>query len=787
MTDSKTMVQEKTAFFAYPAQPTAIANTIETAVEKYNSSINNVNLEVWSKNDISGIPIIAPILSKIKQCEYMAADITYLNDNVTFEIGYAIGSSKRVFLFKNLTFEGEVSLAKQVGIFDTLGYLEYENSDDLYKMLQVRSYKPLEIDIDLNRLAPLFIVEPSKRNDDFGVLISRIKKARWRYRSFNPSEDVRLAAMDALRHVGESAGVVAPLLAEGVVKQREHNLRAMFVAGVAIGVGIPTLVLHPADYMPPLDVRDLTQKYKTPEDIRDLVQQFSLDVTEQLQLQEKSVETTKSSILTSLRIGDPTAENEMTTLSEYYLETDEFQRALRGEVNLVVGRKGSGKTALFVQLRDKKRRNRNNVIVDLKPEGYQLIKLKEEVLEYLSAGSQQYLITAFWEYLLLLEITYKVLEKDKSRHLRDHELTDPYTVLEDLFAGDGYVAEGDFSERLGRLSSSLSDQYKYRFREAGKVKIDASLLTEILYKHNIRELYRKLSDYLQKKGEVWLLFDNIDKGWSVEGVEDIDIFVLRCLIDASRKIERDFRRKSIEFRSIVFIRDDVYSLLMEESADYGKDMRASLDWSDSVLLREVLKRRVVNALPDGSGENFDETWFKVVVSHNDGETSMEYMIDRSLMRPRNLIKLFRYSLGYAINLNHTKIEVEDINRGLKIYSVDLLTEVDREITDIFPKAKNLVYEFSNENSEFSHDDLLVLIQCADLNIDEAEKVITFLLYYGVLGVRRGNGDPVYIYNVNYKMELLKVRVKKWSESTKYVINPALWPALTIDTDQLKLV
>jgi hypothetical protein len=50
-------------------------------------------------------------------------------------------------------------------------------------------------------------------------------------------------------------------------------------------------------------------------------------------------------------------------------------------------------------------------MVDLKPEGYQLIKLKEDLLSYLTEGSRQHLITAFWEYLLLLEVTYKVLEK----------------------------------------------------------------------------------------------------------------------------------------------------------------------------------------------------------------------------------------------------------------------------------------------------------------------------------------------------------------------------------------
>jgi hypothetical protein len=85
----------------------------------------------------------------------------------------------------------------------------------------------------------------------------------------------------------------------------------------------------------------------------------------------------------------------MTTLGDYYLPTNDYRRASRGEANLVTGRKGSGKTALWIQLRNEARQDVWNGVVDLKPEGYQLIKLKENLLTFLSAGSREHLITAF--------------------------------------------------------------------------------------------------------------------------------------------------------------------------------------------------------------------------------------------------------------------------------------------------------------------------------------------------------------------------------------------------------
>jgi hypothetical protein len=267
------------------------------------------NLERWEKNDISGIPLTDPIFSRIVTGEFLAADVTYLNENVTFEIGYAIGTKKRCILFVNSTHAGDRELANNIGIFDTLGYDRYENSVTLTKLMVNRTdYSPIEFDVAVNHQQPVYIVEPAKKNDAHLMLVSRTKKARWRYRSFNPDEDIRLSALDAIRHVAQSAGVIAPLQAASVQNSREHNIRAMFVAGLAVALEIPTLIIHAADYSPPLDVRDLTKKYRHPNDIIDAVQAFSLDITDYNQWggpKKSSV----STVLTRLSVGDPTAEN----------------------------------------------------------------------------------------------------------------------------------------------------------------------------------------------------------------------------------------------------------------------------------------------------------------------------------------------------------------------------------------------------------------------------------------------------------------------------------------------
>lgn len=472
------------------------------------------------------------------------------------------------------------------------------------------------------------------------------------------------------------------------------------------------------------------------------------------------------------------AENEFRELKHYYLQTDEFARALRGDVNLVVGRKGTGKTALFSQLRDKKRNNRRNVVLDLKPEGYQLVKLKENVLDYLSAGSKEHLVTAFWEYLLYMELCYKLLEKDKQTHLRDPDLYEGYQRLESLYKQAPGTSEGDFSERLLTLADTIIDEYTASYDDTDEVRLTAGEITNLLHSTIILDLRKELGRYLRTKEDVWVLFDNLDKGWSAFGLKHGDIVLLRSLIDATRKMQRELSREGHDFYSVVFIRNDVYQLLMDESPDFGKESRASLDWTDGDALREMLRKRLVaNDLPDEL--DFSQLWRRVCVALYHGEETSQFLIERSLMRPRNLLKLFQACKGFAVNLRHDTIEQADIDKGLRSYSNDLLVDADQELTDIEPQAKGLIYQFIGESPEHSEEDIRIILGMNDIDDSKRESVVDFLLYYGFLGIRYLAQEPEYIYDVGYDMRILTTRITKNSGAISYVLHPAFWPALGV--------
>lgn len=768
------------AFIAYPSRDPQLLGIMRSAIQKANTAQNSVHFDSWEFNDIPGTPLISPILEKIDDSSFIVADITFLNPNVVYEIGFAIGKGKRVFLTRHKHSAGDRDLARRVGIFDTLGYFEYDDADVLAERIALPiDETALSFSLKVDVRAPAYVVEPPEKGAAATMMTSRLKKARYRYRSFNPTEDSRLSAVDAIRQVAASAGVLLTLEFEKAKDWAHiHNLRALFVAGLADGMGKPVLILCPDGYDAPLDVRDEVKQYRHPDDITDHVAALVLELTDYLQ----QVEPPKGKVATSLQrlsFGDPTAENEMTTLGSYYMPTDQFGRALRGEVNLVVGRKGSGKTALFLQLRDRLRADKRNVMVDLKPEGYQLIKLKEDLLSYLTEGTRQHLITAFWEYLLLLEVTYKVLEKDRITHKHNHELYERYLDLEATYKVENFSVEGDFSERLLMLSNRVATEYRARFGDEANTKLTADEVTSLIYSHDLRALQNKLSDYLYSKQAVWILFDNLDKGWNTGGVDEIDAIVLRCLVEAGRKIERDMTKRKHVFHCLVFIRNDVYELLMKSSADYGKDMRAVLDWTDADMLREMLRLRLVSGIEEIPDDvSFEQVWRDICISHYRGEESAAYFIERSLMRPRNLLKIFAHSKGFASNLNHNKIDESDIEKGLRAYSQDLLIELDHELNDVFPAVPNLLYSFLDAPSEVSAAQLRELLCASGTPTESVENVLGFLLYYGVIGLRT-EGGVQYIFDVNYDSKLLSLRATRQGEDARYAINPAFWPALGI--------
>jgi hypothetical protein len=784
--DTSVMASGK-AFIAYPASAREVREAVLATIAKVKNIQPSLKLQPWESNDTPGRCLVDPILQNISDADFVVADISRLNFNVVYEVGFSIGKQKRVFLLRNRAIKRDERLVRETGIFDTMGYYDYSNSDELAKYLvELTDITPLPLkQTRPNRQAPVYLVAPREKTEAEIRLFSRVKKeARLFYRSFDPQEHGRMSVRDAIDNVSESLGIILPLISSNRHDSEIHNLRCSFIAGLSHALDRETLILQAGDEPIPLDYRDAVSIYSAPETIDRYIAKFAPQITEQLQAADRQEYAELQTPINKLFIGASAAENEFLELFLYYIYTDEFESLLRGEAQVVAGRKGSGKSALFFEARDRIRSDIRNVVLDLNPEGFQLRKLKTVVLGQLERGTREHTITAFWEYLLLLELCQKLLEKDRVRHLHDHTLRERYQVLEEAYRNDPFITEGDFAERLLRLTDAIEERFgSVSGRVAEGEVLSRKSVTEFLYKHDLAKLRESVVDYLGRKREVWVLFDNIDKGWTAHGVDDSDLMNVKCLLDAFTKLRNDLDRQNIVFHGVVFIRNDIYELLVKSMPDRGKIAKVTIDWTDSDLLRELLRRRFVSKLPFHKRDiDFDAIWRSVAATHIlDGKESSEYIIQRCLMRPRALIDLLRHCRGHAINLGHDKIEEVDFVQGETAYSTDLVSQISLELEDVFPGGEDTLLVFIEAPRLLDEAQLHERIARTKLPEDKREDLIRLLLWYGVIGILRKTGEETYIYNVNYEMKKLSALISaRPSKDLVYVVNPAFWRGLDIE-------
>lgn len=769
------------AFFAYPSAVNIVVDTIGASVKLSKAQSGSPLLKTWEEMDIPGKFIANEILRYIEECNVLIADISRLNFNVSYEIGYGIGKGKRILLVKHRAVTQQSPTIQEVGIFDTLGYKEYSTAEELKIFLcDIHEICPIHISEKRDEKSPIYLVQPKTKTDYDGFIVAGVKKSHLYFRSFDPAETTRLPGPDAIAKVSESYGVILHFLPDEHVDAQVHNIRSAFVAGLADGLDRRSLFIQTGNSPIPIDLRDFVTVCRFPNEFSEAIGNLAERVYDDRSAIGSLTSGGQQSLLEMADLGASAAENEITSLGEYYLEIDAYRRAKRKEVRLITGRKGSGKTAIFFMLRDFVRAHKKNVMLDLKPEGYQLIKLKDMVTGLLSAGSVEHTITAFWEYLLWLEICYKLLEKDQEIHKRDHNLFEPYQRLKAAYLTDSYSSAGDFAERLKTLLKDIIYAIQTIYGGEIGIELTSPQITELVHRHDFLKLRDQIIEYLHFKNEVWLLFDNIDKGWAAQGVNNSDIVILRALMEATRKIERVLTKADIEAHTIIFLRNDVFEHLVDSTSDRGKEPRSNVDWDDPELLRELLRKRIARALPDEQQNvDFSNVWTSVCIPIFNGEESSQYLIDRSLMRPRSLLDLIGHCKGYALNLGHHKIEREDIVKGCRAFSNDLLAELDLEIRDVFPSSADLLYAFIGSPVLLTRQQLIDTLSTHGVLEENLMAIVKILLWFGFVGIMWTDGTSRFIYSFNYNMKLLEGTHKQLLATghVTYVINPAFAPAL----------
>ncbi len=730
-------------FVAFSSADSIVRDTIMGAC--YTARTPENEFSPWNRHDVSGQPIDRSVRGWVGNANALIADISEPNHNVVYEIALALGLGNPVRLIR--AGNKDRKQLEEIGLLHNIGHDDYCSRADLVEIMQRPFTTPSWPRPKRNREAPIYILQASGLDDVLRRTTSGIKKImKMRFRNFNPREIDRLTATEAFEGVAQSFGVIAFWHSSTDPESFRQNQRAAFVIGAARGLDIPCMLLAPSPARIPLDLDEIATRYTTLADVDPKMREFRELVAE---AQEEYVEVRQSSnrFLDQVYCGDPTAENEAVQLDNYFLETEQFRRTLSGDLNIVLGRKGCGKSAIFIQARNKARSNKNNVVVDLAPEGFQLIKLKEFVLEQLSLGTRKELIAAFWEYIIWLEIAYKLLEKDAKRIRNDSRLMVQYDRLQATYRqrAEGY---GDFAERLSSLTDRIIARYRSSQENAPTLGINSSQTLEIVYGSEIRSVRDQIFEYLKLKGLVFFLFDNLDRFWTPIGFGDLDALIIVGLVECLQEIRRRFDRADVTFHWAIFLRSDVYEFVVKSMADYSKLASTSVEWDDRELLMRLFQERVLQGFGD-TRPPWLSVWESVTVPLVNGVATLDFLIDASLMRPRYLIRLFETARRRAVTLGRNRIEEADYFKALDELGWQVLEDFDHELSDVVPDAQALLYDLSQLGRSTSLSNLNSLVAKKVAQPELVQAVVDVLIWTGCLGVR-SQGTVFYISNCGFK-------------------------------------
>lgn len=222
----------------------------------------------------------------------------------------------------------------------------------------------------------------------------------------------------------------------------------------------------------------------------------------------------------------------------------------------------------------------------------------------------------------------------------------------------------------------------------------------------------------------------------------------------------------------MFIRNDIYEHLILDPADRGKDTAVILDWNDPAFFKTILSRRIAQST--GLPEDFEALWALFFEPHIRGEDSFYYILSRTLMRPREILKFVRECVDTAINRNHDRVTESDILQAEHTYSEDAFVDLTLEIRDVKPEYEDIPYAFIGARYVMSAQEVSKRISGTGVAPKEIPTVIDLLLWFGFLGIYAADEER-YSYEFQHNTKRMTAGVGGFA----YCIHPAYRRSLTI--------
>lgn len=481
-------------------------------------------------------------------------------------------------------------------------------------------------------------------------------------------------------------------------------------------------------------------------------------------------------------IGTIDAERDI-FLEDYFWETQVFndltcfnEDDYSFSKRVIVGRTGSGKTALLKKINSLT--NMKSVTIEAESMIFEHIKNNVFINSLIENNIDiRIFYKSLWLHVLLIKVIELTFPKDnllKSLQAlvfdRNKLATEYVETFSDNFFNENIISEitnkmqreltASFGGDVSSVKTTVGGKQNSEFTERIQSQTSRYVNTELLAKQ--KQVIRALVDGTKDKKKKYIIsIDDLDRSWLNENSIRYDF--INALLDAFREL-LDIKNTKV----LISIRTDILkgvykNKLRQEEKDIS--LISHVEWRREEILNLLNKRisYIIERQYTNEGVTFDDLFdFEVL-----GKTAKEYILERTMLRPRDAIEYVNLCLskvsGDVGKLNHCVVlEAEEdyyssrksalcsewysLYPNLRIYldalsvfetntlNKDILINKKDEFCEILLKSENLDDE--------------IISKCIASDFTD---ILNIWFVCGVIG--RSKTEDIVIYSNHQKMEL----------------------------------
>jgi len=351
-------------------------------------------------------------------------------------------------------------------------------------------------------------------------------------------------------------------------------------------------------------------------------------------------------------------------LDKYFLEVPRFDDVLKGKKRFIIGRKGTGKSAILQKIYLESESKEDWFCSWISLEDFPINDFNSFKDR---SFNQEVQLTPIWRFIILVQLCKFILEDQSAQ---------PGGIIADIrnFISLNFPEGLSYDKTITTLrnnNSKLKVPLKWITMESGK-SLGTNATSTIHFKRVADHLIEQLKK-IRSNSCYYLLFDNLDDGYRDN--EKTHHPLLISLLKAIQGLYREFSFENYpKFILILALRDDIYSSLVFNDKNKLDDYILELNWkSDEEVESNFSIFKLINYRINASVKilNFEQSW-EMVTNNKSPDIPIyyrslwHYIISRTHNRPRDVIKFMILCKGLdkkgPLDYGHLELIEQDYSK-----------------------------------------------------------------------------------------------------------------------------